>query len=376
MAETHNSYGCKVILKVGLVIAVFCMSVAEAASGARQVKHYNRPTREFLYLVSDDGLFGYTAKTDGTLQRINTSYPLIGQFPYYVIAKPQGRFLYVCGAAARNNNHDGTVYEYSIAPSGKLALINAVGAGSLPSLMAFHPSGRFLYCSSQDALANKNIIFEYRVKQNGALVPITSRPATLDLGPIFSMAVDHSGNFLFLTFRDSIRSFRINANGTLHALPAYTLKTKGNAYIAVNPKGNYAYAVSDGSNELLEFSISRSGQLVPLASKTIRAGRLSPSIAIAPSGRFLYAVCEDGIYQYNIGADGRLHSLLLPRLAVNPFGGRLTVTRSDLFAYLTLTGNEAGHIEQFHVKNGLLTPFKHPFLATGTSPSSLAITYR
>jgi len=373
----HNSYGCKTILKVALIIAVLCMSVAEAASGARQAKRPARPTREFLYLVSDDGLFGYTARTDGTLQRIDTSYPLIGQFPYFVIAKPQGRFLYVCGAAARNNDHDGAVYEYSIAPSGKLASINAVGAGSFPHLMAFHPSGRFLYCSSQDVPANKNIIFEYRVKQNGALVPITSRPPTLDLGPIFSMAVDHSGNFLFLTFRDSIRSFRINANGTLRALPAYTLKTKGNAYIAVSPSGSYAYAASSDSNGLLEFSISRNGQLVPFLSKIIPTGKQPRSVFIAPSGHFLYAVCEDGIYQYNIGADGKLHSLLPPRSAFNPFNWQLTVTQSGLFAYVTISGgSEPGNIEQFHVKNGLLTPFKHPFMSTGVNPISLAITYR
>src|SRR4029077_4105331 len=117
------------------------------------------------------------------------------------------------------------------------------------------PSGRYVYVTLSGA-ATGNVV-GYTIAANGALTAFPSGPVSAGSVPHL-LSFDPSGRFLYVANETSanVSVFKINANGVLTSVaPAATLGTQTRA-AAVEPSGQFAYAVNVGSGDIVPFRIN------------------------------------------------------------------------------------------------------------------------
>ncbi|HUK80567.1 MAG TPA: beta-propeller fold lactonase family protein [Nitrososphaerales archaeon] len=119
------------------------------------------------YLVLSEAAAGtlssYTISDDGTLRTLSGSIPDFGLAPCWVVASPDGNYVYT------TNAHGGTISGYAVSGTGALSLFSSVASKALtPTLdLAFGGGNnfhnQFLY------ILNGNSITSFRVFQDGSL---------------------------------------------------------------------------------------------------------------------------------------------------------------------------------------------------------------
>jgi DNA-binding beta-propeller fold protein YncE len=168
------------------------------------------------------------------------------------------------------------------------------------------------------------------------------------------MAVDPSGRYVYVANAiGSIEQFAIGPGGALTAMnpasvPAGTLPQA----ITVDPTGRYVYVANGGyvpngsGGAISQFGIGPGGELSALNPPTVGTGNDPISVAVDPSGRYVYAAASsDGtLWQYSIGIDGALS-------VVNPGNAQaggdpqsVTVDLSGLYIY---AADDNGLVAQF-----------------------------
>jgi 6-phosphogluconolactonase len=207
-------------------------------------------------------------------------------------------FVYVA------NNVSNDVSGFSVGATGALVPIGTVPAGSGPISVAVDPGGKFVYVANQ----NSNTISAYIIGATGVLTPVSGSPFAAGASPD-SLAVDPTGRFLYVAnfsffSPGTVSGFSINrATGALTPIsgspfPNFFFPVS----LAVDPTGKFLYVVNAKQSGVplpggvFAYTINAStGALTPISGPSLGlfdAGFKPVSLAVDPTGQFVYVVDE------------------------------------------------------------------------------------
>ena len=192
--------------------------------------------------------------------------------------------------------------------------------------IAIDPTGRFAYTTHdiqnpEFPVSEKFSIYKINpasgASSSGAPLTRTGAFVTAAEGPS-SIRIEPSGRFAYVAFAlGGIRAYRIDATtGALLELPGAGTGPFGNAF-AIDPAGRFmyvanAYLNNPGSGSISAFAIdSATGGLTAidlnasLAGVELTTGPNPSSVAVDPSGRFVYVTHRNGVEAYIIDPDKR-----------------------------------------------------------------------
>jgi 6-phosphogluconolactonase (cycloisomerase 2 family) len=152
---------------------------------------------------------------------------------------------------------------------------------------------------------------------------------------------------------------------------------------------SFAYAVNQGDGTVSQLTVGSNGALAALTPPSVACELRANSLAVDPSGKYLYVVNLRGatsasygsISQYTIGAGGTL-SPMTPAVVDENYGpSDIAVHPSGKYAYaITYYSQGAAHgasiaMSQYTIgADGTLTPMSTPAVAiTGSNPQFIAI---
>jgi 6-phosphogluconolactonase len=219
---------------------------------------------------------------------------------------PPPKFLYATEYTA------GKIAGYTVNPlTGSITPTaqGTVAAHADPVDIASDLDGYRLYVTNQGS----NDLSAYFIYRNtGELVPVPGSPFAL-AGPGDNVVVHPTGDFVYASSEnrggtEDITAFAVQSNGSLKTVPGSPFMIPGSTAIpalAMDPEGEYLYASSSSGNvgAVAAFIIDKvSGALTPVSGSpfVVPVGACNPSadscqsgatdLAIAPSGKYLYAV--------------------------------------------------------------------------------------
>jgi len=148
--------------------------------------------------------------------------------------------------------------------------------------------------------------------------------------------------------------------------------------LAVHPSGKYLYAANSGSNNISQYTISSTGALTEVGSRA-NAGNSPTLLVIDKAGAFLYAAnsgSEDiSVYSIDSGT-GLLSPVSQTSGTTAPTGLQalnMALTPSGNSLYVTGQG-QFGYVEEFPISSGVLgAPVTGSPFVTGNGPNGLAI---
>lgn len=235
----------------------------------------------------------------------------IAPFFLFLLLAPSilsGQVLYVLNSGP--NAADNTIAAYIIADGGALVEISArVRTVGTPTAIAVHPSGRFLYVTTNGPAS----ILAYSVDRatgSISLIQTAAHPqGTFPQGA----AVDPTGRFLLVSNRDpgSLSAFAIDPNsGALNSLGPPQNVAPQLSTVAIHPNGRFAYTASGGSSNITAMNLTFQNTLsiAAVPGSPFAAGRNPLAMALDPSGKFLFVTFQGdarvGVYSVdsNTGA--------------------------------------------------------------------------
>ena len=235
-----------------------------------------------------------------------------GVGPTSLAVDPTGRFAYVgnegCPDAFASN-----VSMYAINPTngtltsaGPAVTTGDFGADSV----AVDPSGKFAYVANWGEGNTAGSVSMYAINgTTGTLTPTGTIPAPCAPPPSpgscapWSLAVHPSGKFVYVANEGgftptSVSMYAIDATTGVLTLIGVVPADGRAVDVAVDPSGKFAYVANGGENSdgskginVSMYSIDASGVLTSIGK--IAAGLSPSSIAIHPSGKFVYVANRD-----------------------------------------------------------------------------------
>jgi probable HAF family extracellular repeat protein len=223
-------------------------------------------------------------------------------------------------------------------------------------------------------------------------MPVSGSPFAAGSSPS-SVAVDSSGQFVYVTNKASDNVSGYTINSTTGALTAMGLFAAGTSPIsvAVDPNDRFVYVANQGSDNISGFSINLpTGGLVALATSPYGpvAGGVT-SVTFDPTGWFIYLAGSGGVSAYVIQTNPTADEIITPPMYpfVIPLYGQLTpVTGSPFgggtpgFAAVDYTGTflyaankSSNDISAYTLSRGVLTPVAASPFPTGSGPVSIAL---
>ncbi len=265
------------------------------------------PSRRFLYCVHGGNDFSAVSafaveRETGQLTFLNTQQSG-GRNPVSVAVHPTGRALVVA------NYRDGTVATLPINPDGTLAPLTTVvpqtgdsgpdpveQAGSHPHHSPFDPAGRFV--AVPDKGLDRTFIYRFDAER-GTIAPndppfVSARAGAGPRHIAFHPAAPYA--YLLNELDSTITAYDYDAErGVLEprqlieTLPsAYTGRNTG-AEIAVAPSGRFLYASNRGHESIAIFAIDAATGMLTAAGWEPTQGAMPRFFALDPSGQFLSA---------------------------------------------------------------------------------------
>ncbi|HXN25196.1 MAG TPA: beta-propeller fold lactonase family protein [Candidatus Dormibacteraeota bacterium] len=274
------------------------------------------------------------------------------------ITKPSAaqKFAYV-------TNHDSNnVSAYGINANGSLTLVpgSPFPTGNplwpSPSSVAVDPTGQFVYVVGGN---NSGKVSAYKIVSTppGALMLVGTQPAGAN--PL-SVAVDPDGQFVYVGHRgrdgpttSEVWAYTINADGSLTPVPCSPFPAGGSpGSVAVDPTGQFVYVGHTSfyfSNTISAYVIKRLGGLVPLGGLPGAGWQLT----VDPTGQFLYVANGGGVSAYRIDfCTGALTFVGTYSTGLDAFS--VAVDPTGQFVYVVNGGNN--NVSAFTINgNGSLT---------------------
>ena len=277
------------------------------------------PTGKFAYVAnggcpdaSDGSVSMYTINpTDGTL---TSAGPPVTSGDYSadsVAVDPSGKFAYVANWG--DGDTAGSVSTFAInGTTGTLTPTGTIGAPCAPPpspgscapwSLAVHPSGKFVYVANEGGFTPTSVSM-YAIDANTGVLGLIGTVAVV--GRAVAVAVDPSGKFAYVTDGGQSSNGAKGTNVAMYSIDATTgvLTPIGTvaaglspSSIAIHPSGKFVYVVNDDSNDISTYTLNlTTGDLASIGTLAATAG----SIVIHPSGKFAYVTSSGGVAMYTI----------------------------------------------------------------------------
>ena len=351
----------------------------------------------FVFLLESTGapaaVHVFAMNPSGVLTEAPGSPFNAGLTPYQLVVDPTGRFLYVVNGGSQD------ITEFSINPStGTLAELpgSPVAFGANPVTMGIDPTGRFLYAFANTSVngVENEFLYEYTIDSvAGVLTPAGSSPTQVGSGSgaqITSIAFNPAGNFAYLgqaigggTQAPTLICSVDFSTGNLSPVSAVQPASGGANQMAVSLNGGSLFSVDTTDGALDAFSMAPgAGQLMEFAGMPSPVGPSPDSVAVSPSGNFVYVANENVQYQagnppsqYDGSVSGfavNEETMTLTQVPGSPFAdginpGSIVVDPSGSFVYTSSTTYTSGYTGfaqvlafSINASSGTLTPLPAP----------------
>jgi 6-phosphogluconolactonase (cycloisomerase 2 family) len=154
------------------------------------------------------------------------------------------------------------------------------------------PAGKFLFACSLDSSSTEGFSIN---AETGALTPISGSTFPLQGFGGCTLSIDPTGQFLYIAASTGVWGFTVNSTtGALNAMVGSPF-SDGNVLreSAIAPSGKFLYAISNNAslNTISVFTINSSnGSLTPIAGSPfpMAINGTAYSVVVHPSGKFLY----------------------------------------------------------------------------------------
>jgi 6-phosphogluconolactonase (cycloisomerase 2 family) len=211
------------------------------------------PSGKFAY-VANEGGFTPTSVSMYAINITTGDLTLIGTVAadgraIAVTVDPSGKFAYVADGGQNSDGSKGTnVSMYTIdGTTGVLTSIGKITAGTAPSSVAVHPSGKFVYVVNHDS----NDISMYTMNTTtGNLTSIGTLAAVAG-----SIVIHPSGKFAYVTSSGGVSMYAIDTTGGALTFTGTTGTGSSPGSITIHPSGKFAYGTNSGSNNISMYSI-------------------------------------------------------------------------------------------------------------------------
>jgi 6-phosphogluconolactonase (cycloisomerase 2 family) len=277
------------------------------------------PTGKFAYVANegcsdtvDGSVSMYTINpTDGTLTSAGPPVTSGDVGADSVAVDPSGKFVYVANWG--DGDTAGSVSMYAInGTTGILTPTGTIGApcapppspgGCAPWSLAVHPSGKFVYVANEGGFTPTSVSM-YAIDANTGVLGLIGTVAVF--GRAAAVAVDPSGKFAYVADGGQSSNGAKGTNVAMYSIDATTgvLTSIGTAAaglspssIAIHPSGKFVYVVNNDSNDISTYTLNlTTGNLASIGTVAATAG----SIVIHPSGKFAYVTSSGGVAMYTI----------------------------------------------------------------------------
>jgi DNA-binding beta-propeller fold protein YncE len=277
------------------------------------------PTGKFAYVASggcsdasDGSVSMYTINpTDGTLTSAGPPVTSGDSGADSVAVDPSGKFAYVANWG--DGDSAGSVSTYAInGTTGTLTPTGTIGApcapppspGSCaPRSLAVHPSGKFVYVANDGGFTPTSVSM-YAIDPTAGVLGFIGTVAAG--GRAVAVAVDPSGKFAYVADGGQNSNGSRGTNVSMYSIDATTgvltsigIITAGlsPSSIAIHPSGKFVYVVNNDSSDISTYNLNpTTGDLASIGTIAATAG----SIVIHPSGKFAYVTSSGGVAMYTI----------------------------------------------------------------------------
>jgi 6-phosphogluconolactonase len=312
-----------------------------------------------------------------------------GNNPVRIIAAPNGKFVYVV------NQGDNNVQLFAVQSDGTLASKGTYATGNHPTAIAIDPQGAFVYVtfSYQSGTSGPGGVSIFKVNSDNTLAAASTQP--VGINPV-GVSVSYFNHFVYVLDQEAVTpqilGFAQNTStGALTVVPGTTIttvagKTVATGYpagvvpsaIAEEPTARFVYVTDQAANQLIGYTVSPNGALVPMINGPFAAGLFPINLTIDPTGKLIYVVNfnAETVQGYQIDlATGT------PSGAVGAFGtkvgsGPTCVAIDPALGTNLYTSDSTGNTisaEKVNPNTGGLTGVQNsPFLGSG-QPTCLAI---
>jgi len=358
------------------------------------------PPANFLYVANISGLLsssntisGYSIDPNsGTLTALADSPFTPSSYPT-TVPDPIGmdhlnEFLYVADAPIPNLNPScqscTTLDGFTPNSSGGLApLAGSPFFTQVPNVFVGDPTGNILYDSGGPGASQASDIVTMRIDANsGALTPIAVGPG---FDQFMAMALNPAGTFLYgvgsvnIATGSGIYVGSINLT-TGNVTPVATPATQGGygvVSLAVHPSGKFLFAVSFGNATIWSYAINpTTGTLTLLNSIQYNYFPASLDyVVVHPSGKFLYVSDWGESLLRGFSIDGNGNLTPVPGSPFNSWGFNPNFLATDPAGKFLYVSNNSGNVAGFTVdtNSGTLTPMAGSPFPAGNGPGVIVI---
>jgi YVTN family beta-propeller protein len=314
--------------------------------------------------------------------------------PQSIAVDPAGKFAYVASSGC-SGGVGGYVSMYTINPTtGALASVGppVTTSEEFTDSVTVDPSGMFAFVASSGDVYDTDFgsVLTYAI--NPATGALTSTGGGISgLGTdsccFNSVVVDPSGKFAYVgnggalpagSFGGSSTVTIFTINGTTGALTSVGTIAAGTGpdSVAVDPSGKFVYVANEndtsgGAGNVSMYTIDATNGALT-STGTITAGTYPVSVAVDPAGEFAYVANygSNDVSMYTIDATtGALTSIGTIAAGTNP--GSVAVDPAGKFAYVTNNGSNDVSMYTINATTGALT--STGTIAAGSQPTSIAV---
>ena len=277
-------------------------------------------TPRFLYVTefSAGKIAGYWVNpTNGSLRPVAQTPVWAHWGPVRLASDKGGYRLYV----ANQGSHDLSAY-FINRSTGALTQVpgSPFPAGGTGSGVAVHPSGKFVYETTDNTHGGSIGIMAWAVQSNGSLVSVPGAPFQISGSNPNAPIIHSNGKYLYVAdqFRLWVDAYRIDEiTGALTPLPGSPYSGANAVDLAIDGTGNYLYEPASSQSPtgaVYGFKIDpTTGVLSPLANSPFGTGRIRSTglfqgITIAPgtTRAFVADFYRSTLESFQIGSTGTL----------------------------------------------------------------------
>ena len=136
--------------------------------------------------------------------------------------------------------------------------------------------------------------------------------------------------------------------------------------IAIDPTGQYVYVTNLNDTKISKYIIGSNGTLTAGSPYAVAVG--CNSVAISPDGQFVYVANSTAgtVSEYTVGANGALSSLPLVTVATGGNPSYVVIDSSGQYAYVADSGN--GRISAYSISAGQIATALSSYISAGANP--------